>query len=202
MKYYNVHILTKGRRHSILLKAQDKKDAIRKAKSTSGGIVVRAEETSPPIEESLKEFKEELLTRLRRSRIRRRDLIGIVRQLAVMTNAGIPIHDALTEIANSTTNRRIRDILSDLAENINAGVSFSQALERYRSELGSLSVTMIRLGEQTGDMAHALFTLASILERIDENVRKFKKAIRYPLITLAAMAVAFTILITFVVPKF
>ncbi len=202
MKYYNVYVLAKGKKNAILLKSNTKKEAIEKAKLKTNGIVLRVEETSPPVEETLNELKNELFAKFRKNKIKRRDLIATIRQLAVMTNAGIPLHDALKEIANTTTNDRLKLILEDLSESINAGISFSQSLERYSNELGSLTITMIKLGEQTGDMAYALFTLANILEQIDENVRKFKKAIRYPLITLGAMAVAFVILISFVVPKF
>jgi len=81
-------------------------------------------------------------------------------------------------------------------------VFFPESVENFRYQLGSLTVTMIKLGEQTGNMPEALFTLANILEEIRENILKFKKAIRYPLITLTAMAIAFVVLIMFVVPKF
>ncbi len=202
MNYYNVQVLAKGKKNTILLKSNDKKEAIEKAKLKTNGIVIRVEETSPPLEETLQELKNELFSKFRKKKIKRQDLIATIRQLAVMTNAGIPLNDALIEIGHSTTNARLKQLLGDLAENINAGISFSESLKRYEDELGSLTITMIRLGEQTGDMAQALFTLANILEQIDENVRKFKKAIRYPLITLTAMAIAFTILISFVVPKF
>ena len=202
MKYYHVEYLAKGKKQSMLLKAANRREAIEKAKLKTSGIVVRATETAAPLEETLRELKQDFFTRFRRGRVKRRDLIAVIRQLAVMTNAGIPIHDALIEIARSTANDRLRLILEDLAESINAGINFSKALEKYQDELGSLTITMIRLGEQTGDMAQALFTLADILEQIDENVRKFKKAIRYPLIIFFAMAVAFVILISFVVPKF
>ncbi len=201
MRYYNVKVLSKGKKDYILVKSENKKEALKKVKLKTNGIILKIEETSPPLEEHFKEIQKQLQN-LRKGKIKRRDLIAAIRQLAVMANAGIPIHDSLTEIANYTTNQQLKVILGDLAESINAGISFSKSLEKYRPQLGSLTITMIHLGEQTGDMSHALFTLADILEKIDENVRKFKKAIRYPLITLTAMGIAFTILITYVVPKF
>ena len=201
MRYYNVKVLSKGKKDYILVKSENKKEALKKAKLKTNGIILKIEETSPPVEEHFKEIQKQLQN-LRKGKIKRRDLIAAIRQLAVMANAGIPIHDSLTEIANYTTNQQLKVILGDLAESINAGISFSKSLEKYRPQLGSLTITMIHLGEQTGDMSRALFTLADILEKIDENVRKFKKAIRYPLITLTAMGIAFTILITYVVPKF
>lgn len=201
MKYFNVLVLIKGKKITLLIKSENKKEAIEKAKIKSNGIVLKVEETTQPPEERLKELKQELLS-FKKSKIKRSDLIATIRQLAVMANAGIPLHDALMEIARSTTNTQLQSILSDIAESINAGISFSQAIEKYEDQLGNLTITLIKLGEQTGDMAYALFTLANILEKIDDNVRKFKKAIRYPLITLSAMAIAFTILISYVVPKF
>ncbi len=61
---------------------------------------------------------------------------------------------------------------------------------------------MTRLGEKTGNIAGSYHKLANILESIRDNTKKFKKAIRTPLITLAAMGIAFTIMIMVVVPKF
>ncbi|HIE34895.1 MAG TPA: type II secretion system F family protein, partial [Campylobacterales bacterium] len=83
-----------------------------------------------------------------------------------------------------------------------SGKSLSESLNNFKDQFGSLSVTMIQLGEQTGNMPEALFTLANILEEIRDNILKFKKAIRYPILTLSAMAIAFVVLIMFVVPKF
>ncbi len=201
MRYYNVQVLAKGKKQTLLISSENKREALEKAKLKSSGIVVRIEETSMPVEEKFKALKNELLS-YKKSKIKRQHLIATIRQLAVMANAGIPIHDALTEIANSTQNAQLKALLEDVAENINAGISLSQAMEKYKDQVGTLTITMLKLGEQTGDMAYALFTLAGILEQIDENVRKFKKAIRYPLITMTAMAIAFTILISYVVPKF
>ncbi|MRI83096.1 MAG: type II secretion system protein F [Nitratiruptor sp.] len=203
MKYFNVIVLHKGKRNTLLIQSQDKKEALRKAKlKAGGGVVVKIEETSPPLEETIKQLKNEFIEKLSKRSINRQDLIASIRQLAVMTNAGIPLHEALLEISKATSNARLSYILQELAENINAGISFSKALQRYKGELGALTITMIELGERTGDMAKALFALADILEQIDENIRKFKKALRYPLITIGAMAIAFVILISFVVPKF
>ena len=201
MRYFNVQVLAKGKKSTLLIKSEDKKEAIEKAKLKANGIVLKIEETSQPAEEKIKEFKKALAS-FKKNKIKRSDLIATVRQLAVMANAGIPLHDALIEIANSTTNMHLQAILLDVAESINAGISLSHSMEKYNNQLGTLTITLVKLGEQTGDMAYALFTLANILEKIDENVRKFKKAIRYPLITLVAMAIAFTILISYVVPKF
>ncbi len=202
MKFYQLDILLKGKKETIVLKAENREEALHLAKLKRGGVIVKIQETTPPLEERLKELQERAVSYFKAKKVKPDSLIAAIRQLAVMTNAGIPIYDALQEIANSSMDKTLSEILKQVAEDINSGMSLSESVENYRFQLGSLSITMIKLGEQTGNMPEALFTLANILEEIRENVMKFKKAIRYPLITLGAMAIAFVILIMFVVPKF
>ena len=202
MKYYVVNLLSKGKKESILLKAQNKEEAKNLATLKKGGIVLKIYETSPPLEDRLEELKNMLFSFLKEKKIRQDSLIAAIRQLAVMTNAGIPVNDAIIEIANNTEDKTLKNILLQVAEDINSGKSLSESLNNFKDQLGSLAITMIQLGEQTGNMPEALFTLANILEEIRENIQKFKKAIRYPILTLSAMAIAFVVLIMFVVPKF
>jgi general secretion pathway protein F len=78
----------------------------------------------------------------------------------------------------------------------------SKSMENFRFQLGGLTLAMIELGEQTGNMAESLYSLADMLEEIRRNIIKFKKAMAYPRNVMIAMAVAFTILISYVVPQF
>jgi general secretion pathway protein F len=75
-------------------------------------------------------------------------------------------------------------------------------MEPYTEEFGHVALAMTNLGERTGNISESYHKLADILENLRDNQAKFKKAIRGPLITLTAMAIAFTILIMVVVPKF
>jgi type II secretory pathway component PulF len=89
-----------------------------------------------------------------------------------------------------------------VANDINVGKSMTESLEPYKEEFGHVALAMTKLGEQTGNISGSYHTLADIWESVRDNVRKFKKAIRTPIITLVAMMIAFTILIMLVVPKF
>jgi len=75
-------------------------------------------------------------------------------------------------------------------------------MEPYTEEFGHVALAMTDLGERTGNLSESYHKLADILESIRDNTAKFKKAIRSPMITFAAMGIAFTILIMVVVPKF
>ncbi len=81
-------------------------------------------------------------------------------------------------------------------------MSLSDALKPYAHQLGNLSISMIHLGEQTGTLSESINRLSEILQNIHDNRIKLKKATRYPLITIVAMMIAFTIVIIFVVPQF
>ena len=195
-------MLVRGNRRNIVLKASDRADAISKIKRDYQGTMLKIKEISAPIDATLKEFFSQFSSTVANKKVQPKNLIAAIRQLAVMTNAGISVHDSLNEIANATNDAKLKTILTQASESINSGLSLSDTFKRYRYDVGGITLAMIELGEQTGNMADALSSLADILEEIQENVQKFKKAMRYPMITMGAMAIAFTILIMVVVPKF
>ena len=119
-----------------------------------------------------------------------------------MTDAGIAINDTLEDVADNTSNQQLKDIYATMNSDINAGHSLSDAMDPYKDEFGHVALAMTNLGERTGNISESYHKLADILENIRDNNAKFKKAIRGPLITLAAMGIAFTVLIMVVVPKF
>lgn len=202
MNYFTATVLSKGKKENYGFYAETKKEAHYLAKIKFSGIILKVTETEPPLEEKFKHFKTNFTKNLRKKKIKQDALIASTRQLAVMTNAGIPINDSIIEIARSASDERLRDIFLSLADDINAGHSLSHAVGNYRFELGNLTLAMIELGEKTGNVAEALYSLSDMLEEIRANVIKFKKAMSYPRNVMIAMAVAFTILISYVVPQF
>lgn len=202
MKYFIATILTKGKKYDQGFYAESKKEAHYLAKIKYTGMVLKITESSPPLEDQLRRFKETLFSNVRKRKLKQDSLIAAIRQLAVMTNAGISIHDSLKEIAEATTDKVLFTVLGTMAEDINAGHSLSHSAHKFHYELGNLSLAMIELGEKTGNMAEALHKLADMLEEIRRNIIKFKKAMAYPRNVMIAMAIAFTVLISYVVPQF
>ncbi len=195
--------MERGKRRTELIKAESKMSALKMAKNrfSDQAIIVKAEETSAPVEEVFAEFFSGMKKSLK-SKIPINDKISTIRQIAVMTDAGIAINDTLEDVAENTHNQRLKEIYFKINNDINAGHSLSDAMAPYTEEFGHVALAMTKLGERTGNISQSYHKLADILENIRDNTAKFKKAIRTPLITLAAMAIAFTILIMVVVPKF
>ena len=202
MKYFNVTIMAKGKKRLELIKANNRMLAIKAAKNKfSSAMIIRAVETSAPLEEELSNMMKEVQKTFK-STIPINDKISTIRQIAVMTDAGIAITDTLTDVAENTDNRQLKEIYIKINSDINAGKSMSDAMEPYTEEFGHVALAMTKLGEKTGNLSKSYHKLADILENLRDNQAKFKKAIRGPLITLSAMGIAFTILIMVVVPKF
>ncbi len=202
MKYFVATVMSKGKKTQHGFYADGKKEAMYIAKVKYPGIIVNVVEGTPPLEDQLKHFKDKFVSNVKKKKVKQDALIAAIRQLAVMTNAGISVNDALKEIADATNDKVLEEIFTTIAEDINAGSSMSKSMEKFRFQLGGLTLAMIELGEQTGNMAEALYSLADMLEEIRRNIIKFKKAMAYPRNVMIAMAVAFTILISYVVPQF
>lgn len=202
MKYFNVKVMEKGKKRDEFIQAQNKMAAVKAIKNKfPTALVTKAVETQPPLDESIKKFFEGL-QKSSKSKIPIQDKISTIRQIAVMTDAGIAINDTLAEVADNTSNKQLKEIYSKVNSDINAGNSMSDSMEPYVSEFGHVALAMTNLGERTGNISESYHKLADIMESVRDNAAKFKKAVRGPLITLAAMGIAFTILIMVVVPKF
>ncbi len=203
MNYFEVSFIFKGKRGSELIKAKSRTDAIAIAKTKlSGGTILKALEVSAPLENRIADLKEQLLGSLSKKKVKTEFLISAIRQLAVMTNAGISIHDSIKEVAKSTVDPQLKSIFLDIDESLNSGKSLTEAFMTYKYQVGDVTLAMIELGESTGNMSESLTKLAEVLEEMMENAKKLKSALRYPTTVIIAIAIAFTILMVFVVPKF
>ncbi|MGG7048185.1 MULTISPECIES: type II secretion system F family protein [unclassified Campylobacter] len=129
-------------------------------------------------------------------------LIACIRQLSVMSRAGIAINESIKEIANSNDDVRVKKIFSKVATDLSQGLSLLAALSVFKEQVGDITLALIKLGESTGNMSESLTKLAEILEGIEQNEKNFKKAIRYPTIIIISLIAAFIFVITLVVSKF
>jgi len=202
MKYFEVNYLFKGQKTKTIVKSPNRADAISIAKVKIPGVIINVKETSAPLEDQLSELKAQLFGALFRKKIKMPNLIAAIRQLSVMTDAGISIHDSVKEVAGATVDKTLKEIFNSVNDDLNSGLSLTQALMSYRAEVGDVTLAMVELGESTGNMAESLEKLSEILEEIEENRQKFKKAMRYPITVVIAIAIAFSILMIYVVPKF
>ncbi len=200
--YFKVTYIFRGKRETKVVKANNQFEASKLVKQEKSNIVVISTvKTSEPIADSFSGFSKSFET-IFKQKLSIDDKISFIRQTAVMTEAGIPIHDVLEDISKNTTNKTLKDILASIANDINAGKSMSQALNIYYEQMGHIVIAMTKLGEKTGNFPESYHKLADILESIRDNKNKFKKAMRYPVMVVISLVIAFVTVIMAVVPKF
>ena len=141
-------------------------------------------------------------TRTRRRRVTAKDLSHLTHQFAVLLEARIPIVEGLRAIADQEQHHRLREVLEDVARQIEGGTSISAALTPYREVFGEVYVETLRAGELSGNMIDVLKQLAEMLERRDEMMKRLKAAVMYPICVVATLSLAVIFLMTFVVPRF
>lgn len=131
-----------------------------------------------------------------------RDLIDFTRQLVTLFKAGVPMLSALETLAGQASNPLFAETLLQVASDIAAGSDFSAALGKHPKIFPEIYTNAVRAGEVGGVLEEVLSRLASVIQRDWEIRKEVKGALRYPMIVVIGMVVAFLVLTTFVVPKF
>lgn len=134
-------------------------------------------------------------------RVKRKDLIVFTRQLATLLEARLPLNNALKILYEQTTSERLKEAVSQVTEDIDAGVSFSQAMERQGKTFPDYYIEMIRAAEVTGNLNEAAAFLADYTEKEGDLASKAASALVYPGIVVALFIIVAFILVTFVYPS-
>ena len=130
------------------------------------------------------------------------DLLLFTRQMGTMVKAGVPMIQALTGIQKSTSNQALIRVLQDIRADLDKGIELSAAMARHPKFFNDYYVSMIRVGEGSGQLEEIFKRLFEQL-KFDEHMRKkVKGAMRYPTFVLSAIAIAVAILTIFVIPAF
>ncbi|PIS28889.1 type II secretion system F family protein [Candidatus Saganbacteria bacterium CG08_land_8_20_14_0_20_45_16] len=135
-------------------------------------------------------------------KIRKEEVIVFARQLASVLEAGIPLVDGLEAVVQQLVDKKFQAVIFEVKKSIEGGESFSDSLDKHRDVFEPLIIHMVRAGEKAGILDDVLERVSSLLEKDLETANKIKSATRYPIIVLVTLGIAFTILTTFVIPRF
>src|SRR5215469_10116755 len=130
------------------------------------------------------------------------DLVIFTRQLATMVDAGLAMVQSLQALAEQTATKVMRDVIKDVTARVEAGDSFSEALQKHPKVFNRLYICMVGAGEKGGLLAEILARLATYLENAARLRKKVKSACMYPtVVTIVAILITIFLLIK-VVPVF
>ena len=130
------------------------------------------------------------------------DLIQFSRQMHSLLKAGVPIMSALHGLSRNTRNRTLAKTLSGVMESLETGRDLSSALSQYPKVFSVFYISLVRVGETSGQLEQVFRQLSGYLEREKKTRDQIKSAMRYPVFVIAAILVAVVVINVFVVPAF
>ncbi|MBS3763908.1 MAG: type II secretion system F family protein [Planctomycetes bacterium] len=130
------------------------------------------------------------------------DLASFCEQLAGLTESEKPLPGALRGLAYDATKPRMRRALHDVAKRLDEGVSVGDALEREKGVFPSLLVSLVRAGDETGNLPETLRLAAKYLRCVGTIKSEITAAIAYPGMVVLLMFVVGSIVFLFLIPQF
>ena len=134
-------------------------------------------------------------------KVSRQDLINFCFHLEQISRSGIPLLEGLADLADSTDNKSFREIISAMHEDMQGGKLLSEAMAQHPAVFDHLFTSLIRTGEQTGNMEEVLRDLATTQRWQDELVGKTKLLLLYPSMVLVVVTGVIFFLMLYLVPK-
>jgi type IV pilus assembly protein PilC len=150
----------------------------------------------------LVDVKEEKVRKAKASGgVKLKDMLVFCLHLEQLSRAGVPIHESLADVRDSTDSARLRDTLSNVIEKVKSGSRLSEAMSLFPRVFNNVFVGLVQAGEKNGQLSESFTHMSEDLKWNNDLRRKVRKAIAYPAVVLVIMALVITVLMLFVVPK-
>jgi type IV pilus assembly protein PilC len=156
-----------------------------------------------PIFVKSEEHKGSLSNRLMKylNRVNVKELMVFFRQLAILIEARVPIIYSLEAIKDQTENSFFKAAIGEIIDDIQDGLSFSDALKKRPEIFSELSINIINSGENSGNLKQSIEHVANSLEKNHNLSRKISSAFIYPAVVMTVFFAIGFIFITFIIPK-
>ena len=133
--------------------------------------------------------------------IRRTDLITFCFHLEHLVRAGVPILEGLTDLRDTVDNKRLREVTAAMIESIEGGKNLSGAMEDFPFVFNKVFVSLVRAGEQSGQLGLVLEKIIENLKWQDEQAAHTKKLLMYPSMVMVVVLAVMFFLMVYVVPQ-
>lgn len=134
--------------------------------------------------------------------VKAKQLTTFTRQMSTLVNAGLPLMRSLRVLQRQEKNPALRDAVIQMAESIESGSTFAEALAAHPKIFDRLFVNMVKAGEIGGVLDVVLARLAEFQEKAEKIKGKVKSAMTYPIVVLIMALSILGFLMTYIVPKF
>ncbi len=134
-------------------------------------------------------------------KVKTKDKILFARQLSTLINAGLPLVQSLRSVQKTTSSKQMQSTISEIISDVEAGTSFSKALEKHPQVFNTIFVNLVGAGELSGTLDASLERLANQQEKDAEIVSKVRGAMVYPMVVVAVMALVVGFMLVSVLPQ-
>lgn len=124
------------------------------------------------------------------------------RQFATLISSGMPMLRTLHTLEEQTQEKQIKAATASVRADVEAGSSLEQGMERHPKVFDQLYRAMVRSGEETGRLEHALDRIAFQVEKSDILKRQVKSALMYPALVFSVALVVLLAIVIVVIPVF
>ncbi len=133
---------------------------------------------------------------------RRRVLVlNFTRQITTMIQAEVKLTEALEVLIKQSENRKFTQIMQNLRDQLLSGENLADGLKEYPLWFDQIYVSMVRVGEATGNLGKSLSLLTDYIARKHRLETKIKSAMVYPIILMTVCVGATLFLMTYLIPK-
>lgn len=181
-----------GKQVKGTVEARDEREAAKLLKDQGVSPIEIKESTGGSATANLKD---------RLNRPRSKDKVLFSRQLSTLINAGLPLVQSLRNVADQTTNKRLRQIIDQVIVDVEGGMALSAAIGKHPDVFNRVFVSLIAAGEASGTLDKALERIADQQEKDAELVGKVRSAMIYPAIVLVVMFAVMGFMIVKVLPQ-
>jgi MSHA biogenesis protein MshG len=130
------------------------------------------------------------------------ELLLFTRQMGSLVRAGVPMMQALSGIQKSTRRGHIVEMIQAVRDDLDRGIELSGALARHPKSFNDFYVSMVKVGESSGQLETIFQRLHQQIEFDMDMRRKLKSALRYPMFVCIALVIAVAIINVWVIPAF
>lgn len=148
------------------------------------------------------DVNETLARWMNRDKVGETELLLFTRQLHTLLRAGVPIMRALQGLRESSTHQGLAKLLGRLRQGLDAGLELSRAMAREPQVFDEFFISMVRVGESTGQLDLIFDNLHHHLDFQRYMREQITSALRYPKFVIGAMVIAMAIINIFVIPAF
>ena len=138
-----------------------------------------------------------------KKKVKIKDLAIFCRQLSIVLQAGLPLVNALDVLKEQIGNPTLKELLNEVYNNIQKGVSLSASMKQFGSfAFPNILINMVEAGEVSGQLDRVFERMAIHFEKEYKTVHKIKQSLTYPVIIVVVAILVVIVLMAFVIPQF